>query len=149
MSFVTLQTFSQHFSGSLSPGYSTVSHETWVLDDQSTGESEGSLQVGLQNEGFSLCSDPRRDGQEFLPLQNWIPALLVLLLFTLQCKVQNHLIMEAAFSPRPGCPKVQECIHVMWCQVLLTQVQDSHLSLPLFACSSGLPRSESKSCLCL
>lgn len=120
-----------------------ASHETRVLDDQSTGESEGSLQVGLQKECFSLCMDPRIGGQEFLPMENWIPTLLVLLLFTMHCKLQKNSIMEAMFSSSSGVD------HMMWCHILLTQVQDSGFSLPLFACSSALPRSESESCLCL
>lgn len=100
------------------PWYFTAAHETWVLDDQSTEESEGSLQVGLQKEGFSLCTDPRIGGQEFLPLENWIPVLLFCnywfwLLFTTQCKLQKKWIMEAVFSSRSECPQVQEWI--IWC----------------------------------
>lgn len=129
--------------GSPSPGYSAASHETQVWMASPLGRVRAPS-GGVTEGSFSLHTDPRIGEQEFLPLENWIPELLVLLLFKTQCKLQRNRDHGSVFLQVRMPPSSD---HRMWCQVLLTQVQDSHLSLPLFACSSGLPRSASKSCL--
>ena len=161
---VSLQTFSQHFYRSLSPGYSAVSHGSWVLAAQSAAESGGSLWMGLWRKGFSLCTDPGKGGHKFVPLQNWMNCFTgstLPLLFTAWCKLQKDWEFLVAlshswswkqhFHPGQGVlPSSSGVDHMVWYRVLLAQVQDSRLCLPLtflFAHSSGLPSSESQPCL--